>query len=447
MRTLGGVLPLLLLGAVTLAAQQPTAAASREGCRFRLDSVGGLGRSVVVGFDTNYYASGFVRLICSDSSARISSDSVAVYGRGRNTVADFVGHVRYDDSITTQTAERGTYYRNGDRWEARGSVATKNLKDGSTIQGPSLDYYRSVRGVRDTIEMFAIGRPTIHSYPRDSTETTREPYVIVADRVRMKGNDQTWAGGMVTIDRSDFSARSDSLYLNSGPANEGRLIGTPIMRGLGKDSFELHGRRIDLTLDRQAIKAVRAVGQGHAISKDLDLVGDTIHLNLENKKLVQTLAWGDSIKPLALAADYQIRGDSVAFDTPDQRLRQVRAFRRAWAGGKVDSITKERDWLSGDTVIASFTTFDSAGTSRSTLSQLIGSGSAHSYYRLQDKKTTGIPSINYTRGDRITVRMKTTGQRGVDRVKIDGHVDGVHLKPAPPPADTTAGGRPARGKR
>src|SRR5256886_10168832 len=38
-----------------------------------------------------------------------------------------------------------------------------------------------------------------------------EPYVIVADRVRFKGNDRMWGAGQVTIDRSDFAARGDSI--------------------------------------------------------------------------------------------------------------------------------------------------------------------------------------------------------------------------------------------
>jgi len=444
-------LPLLIaFGATEGAAQQPAEkpATASGGCRFRLVSTGGTGSQVVAGPDTNYFANGGVRLMCADSSARISSDSVAMYGRGRNTVVDFVGHVRYDDSLTIQTADRGTYYRNGDRWEARANVLTQNRRDSSTIKGPSLDYFRVVPGVRDTLEMYAVGRPTIRSFPQDTAGTRQEPYVIVADRVRMKGNNRTWAAGQVTIDRSDFSARCDSLYLDNGPGNVGRLMGTPVMRGLGRDSFELHGRRIDLTLDHSAIKYVQADGQGHAITKDLDLVADTIGLSLEKQKLVQTIAWGDSIKPRALTADYEIRGDSLAFDTPEQQLREIRAFRAAWAGGKPDSLTHERDWISGDSIVATFTTIDSAGTARTVAEQLQGLGKAHSFYRVSDpKKNGGRESIDYARGDRIIVHMQTTGPRGVDWVRVLGHADGVHLVPLPPPPDTTKANAPTKGER
>jgi len=222
-----------------------------------------------------------------------------------------------------------------------------------------------------------------------------------------------------------------------------------VLKGLGPDSFELHGRRIDLSLERQAITYVKALGEGHAISADVDLVADTIGLDLDQEQLVQTIAWGDSLKPRALTADYEIRGDSLAFDTPGQQLSEIRAFTGAWVGGKLDTLSRERDWITGDTIVASFARRDSAGTRRATLRQLAAAGSARSYYRIVDEKTNQARvSINYSRGDRITVRMKTSGPRAVDRVKIDGHVDGVHLRPVIPEADTTgSAATPAKGGR
>jgi hypothetical protein len=374
----------------------------------------------------------------------MSSDSLVSFGR--QGMVYFIGDVKYRDSLITMDADRGTYYREGERWEARGHVVTTNLQNGSTLTGPALDYFRLIPGVRDTTEMYAIGRPTIKSVPTDSVGQRSEPYLIVADRVRMKGNDRTWAGGQVMIDRSDFAARSDSLFLDSGTGNLGVLVGNPIMKGLGKDSFDLRGRRIELTLDRREITYVKAVGQGHAVSTSVDLVADTIGLDLEARNLVQTLAWGDSIPPRAVTADYEIRGDSLAFDTPQRLLREVRAFQRAWVGGKADSLGAERDWVSGDTVVASFTTWDSAGTSRTALEQLESRGTARSFYRIANRKNPGaLPSINYSRGDRITVRMKTGGQRGVDKVDLRGAVDGVHLEPAPVPLPSDSTRLPPRG--
>lgn len=429
---------LVVAGPGTLVAQ--AIGPGQQGCRFRVDRVGGEGRQVVIGADTNYYAGQGVQISCIGTSIRMASDSVAFFGRGRNTLIEFLGRVRYRDSTVTMDADRGTYFKNGERWEARGTVRTENQLNGATLEGPMLDYLRAMPGVRDSLELWAIGRPTIRTFPRDSAGARGEPYVVVADRVRMRGNERMWAGGKVTVDRSDFQARGDSLYLDTGAGERGDLLGAPVLRGRGRDSFELTGTRIEMRLRRSAIDYVTALGQGHAVSADVDLVADTIGLDLEDEELVQTLAWGDSTLPRGLTAEYEILGDSLAFDTPGQVLRQVRAFRRAWVGGTADSATGERDWMSGDTVVAYFTTWDSAGTPVSALDKLEAVGAARSYYRVASTRPgITLPSINYARGDRITVQMKTGGShRGVERVDIRGEVDGVHLEPVAIAPDSAA---------
>ena len=104
-----------------------------------------------------------------------------------------------------------------------------------------------------------------------------EPYVIVGDRVRFKGDDRIFAGGKVTVDRSDFASRSDSLRLDTGAGSDGTLLGgKPMLRGIGADSFSITGNRVDLKLDRRELTYLLAKGNGRAISKEWDLVADTI---------------------------------------------------------------------------------------------------------------------------------------------------------------------------
>lgn len=432
-----------LLLAAPLAAQQP---GPTGGCRFHIDTVGALGIQSVVGADTNYYAGGGVQLSCLGTRVVMKSDSLIFFGRGARSQALFIGRVRYRDSTITMNADRGTYFRTGERWEARGNVVTTNLENGSTMTGPSLDYFRVMPGVRDTSEAYAIGRPTIRSYPRDAAGERGEPYVVVGDRVRLRGSDRMWAGGRVTIDRSDFAARGDSLYLDSGKGQEGLLLGTPVMRGIGRDSFQLTGTRIALALDGPAITYVTALGEGHAVSADLDLVADTIGLDLEREQLIQTLAWGSQTRPRGVTSTHELRGDSLAFDTPQQQLREIRAYREAWVGGERDRVSGERDWMSADTIVVSLTPWDSAGVERSAVQRIDARGAARSYYRVASSGSA-LASINYSRGDQIQVRMKPPGQQGVDRVDIRGAVDGVHLEPlAVQPdsaaADTSAARRP-----
>jgi hypothetical protein len=415
----------LWLAAVLLTVLPQPAAAQSDRCVFEIDNVERQGSVIETPKGTNYFAGGNVRLSCRGSQITMQSDSVAAYG---GNLVKFIGNVKYRDSTLTMDADNGTYYKAGEKWEARGRVNTRNLKTGSTLAGPALDYFRVVKGVRDTLEMYATGRPRIQYASADSSSRSSEPYVIVADRVRFKGSDRLWAGGKVTIDRSDFAARGDSLRLDTGKGSDGTLIGgTPIMRGLGRDSFSVAGKRLDLKLDHREVTYVTAKGAGHAISKEWDLVADTIGLDLKNRKLDQTLAWGDSTRPYASSPSYAMRADSLALDTPGQQLKEVRGFGTAWLGGTIDAASKQRDWMRGDTVVAQFVQRDSAGTRRAALSRIVARKGAQSFHLDPDAKHPGRPSINYARGDVIVMTMKQTIPSGVERVDIRGQVDGIQL--------------------
>jgi hypothetical protein len=423
--------------------------AQSQRCVFQIDNVDRQGAVVETPQGTNYFAGGNVRLSCRGTRISMQSDSVAAYG---GNVVQFIGRVKYRDSTLTMDADRGTYFKNRELWEARGKVVTQNLVSGSTLTGPSLDYHRVVKGVRDTMEMYATGRPTIRYFPSDTGGRAAEPYVIVGDRVRLKGDERIFAGGKVTVDRSDFASRSDSLRLDTGPGGDGSLIGgRPVLRGLGPDSFSITGNRIDLDLEGRELTYLLAKGNGKAVNKEWELVADTIALDINQRKLEQTLAWGDSLKPSATSTSYAMKADSLALDTPAQRLREVRGFGRAWLGGTIHQPTKDRDWMRGDTVIARFAERDSAGSRRAVLSRIQARKGAQSYHIEPNQRLPSRPSINYARGDVITVTMKggPAAGSGVERVDIRGQVDGIQLEaeaPAAPaaPADTTPGGGGAR---
>jgi hypothetical protein len=429
-------------------ATRPKPVASNERCVFQIDNVDRQGAVNETPAGTNYFAGGNVRLSCRGTQITMKSDSVAAYA---GNVVQFIGHVEYRDSTLSMDADRGTYYKIGERWEARGNVETRNLVTGSTLVGPSLDYYRVLKGVRDTLEMFAVGRPTINYVESDSSGGRKlEPYVIVADRVRFKGNDRIWAGGKVTIDRSDFAARSDSMRLDTGLGSDGTLLGgEPVLHGVGADSFRLTGKRIDLALQQRELNKVAAKGQGHAVNRDWDLTADTIAIDLKTRKIERTLAWGTGTRPYAVSTSYAMRADSLALDSPGQLLQEVRGYRKAWLGGTVDSVTKERDWMKGDTVIAHFTPSDSAGKKRAVLSRIEARAAAQSYHLDANGKAPRRPSINYARGDAIVVTMKNTPNGGVDRVDIHGKVDGIQLEATADsgvtiPADSAPPSRKAR---
>ena len=175
-------------------APAPAPAGQPGHCVFQIDNVDRQGAVNETPSGTNYFAGGNVQLRCRGTRISIQSDSVAAYG---GTIVQFIGNVKYRDSTISMDADNGTYYKNGERWEARGRVTTRNLSTGSSLAGPSLDYFRVVKGIRDTVEMFATGRPKINYVPTDSAAGKGEPYLIVGDRVRFKGDDRIWAGGKV----------------------------------------------------------------------------------------------------------------------------------------------------------------------------------------------------------------------------------------------------------
>lgn len=442
-------------GAVLLAAlvlMPAAASAQRSGrCLLQLLNVDRQG----VGFQPspgvqNYYAGGNVRMRCVGQEVRMWSDSLASY---QGQVVQFIGKVRYRDSTVEMTADFGTYFRDSDRWEARGNVVLTNRTNGSVLRGPTLDYLRPALGVRDTSEMFADLRPTITIPARDSVQEADDPYVVVGDRIRVRGETEIYAGGKVTIDRTDLAARGDSLFLDTGKGSRGTLLREASIRRTAADSFDLTGRQIDFTLERREVTFVLAQGESHLTATQLDLLADTIGVDVQARKVEQVTAWGDSLRPRALSAEgFEVIGDSVAFDTPGQRLHEARAFGSGWMGAAPDSISGERDFVAGDTVTVTFlASEDSTGAPRTLLDSLQARGNAIALYRMAQPPPNdgGRLAIVYTRARHILITMKVgpDGQSTVDAVRSVGDVDGVHLQPTAIVADTSATGRAIRPPR
>jgi lipopolysaccharide export system protein LptA len=412
-------------------------------CVVEVDSIGGKYREVTVGpSEKNYFAGGGVLAHCRGTGSVLSADSVALFaGVGRFDMIGQKNLVHIRDTAVTLDATNASYFMRQERLEAHKNVVAVNRNTGSVLRGPNLTYYRAAKGIRDTLEMYASGRPTIDYR---SGADSGEPYVIVADRVRFKGNDRVWGGGAVTIDRSDFAARGDSMHLDQ-TAGFAVLVGKPRVEGKGGQAYALTGTRIELELAGREVRRVKALGHGVATGADWRLTADTIHLALERRKLQQAFAWsaGDSSRALAVSTLHTIDADSLALDLPDEVLTDARAFRRAFSTSKQDTSAKgELNWIAGDTLTAHWVQLpDSTGQAKSKLQQIIAYSSARSFTHLRNENdsTTG-PSLNYSRGRKIDIAL--TGDR-VDRVIVSGDADGLHLEPLPPPvkdstkADTT----------
>ncbi len=427
-------------------------------CKVVIDSVGRQAQQVEVRRgETNVFAGGGVLAHCDGTGSTLAADSVAWFaGVGRFDMIGQKHPVHIRDTALTLDATTAAYFLRQERLDAHKEVVARNRNTGSVLRGPNLTYYRAAAGIRDTLEMYASGRPTIEYH---ATVDSGEPYIIVADRVRFKGNDRMWGGGRVTIDRSDFAARGDSMQLDQA-AGFGLLFGSPRVEGKGSQAYTLTGTRIELGLQGQNVRLVKALGDGVGTGADWRLTADTIHLHVDRKKLQQAFAWGpkDSVHARAVSTRTTIRGDSLALEAPDQVLREVRAFRHARSTSQRDSSAHrdstvkrdsiraacagkggaDADWITGDSITARWRQVpDSAGQPRSRLRQLLSRGTARALTHLYDKRdSTAGPSLNYSRGDVIDILL--AGDR-IDTVRVVGRADGVHLecKPPAPPADTT----------
>jgi hypothetical protein len=416
----------------------PATAAARDSgtgrpCQVVIDTVGHSGRQVEVRQgETNLFAGGGVRAHCRGTNSTLSADSLAWFaGVGR---LDLLGRVEIRDTAFSIDATTASYFLRQERLEAHKNVVAVSNATGSVLRGPNLTYYRVARGIRDTAETYATTRPTIDYR---ATPDSSEPYIIVADRVRMKGSDRMWAGGSVTIDRSDLAAQADSLTRDETAGNA-VLIGRPQVRGQGARSYRLVGRRIELALQERELHLIKALGAGEAIGADWRLTADTIHLVMGSRKLQQVFAWGDSSRPHALSSQHTIEADSLVLDAPDEVLTAARAYRDARSTSKRDtSAAAEQNWITGDTITAHW--------SRKDLDRLVARGSARAFTHLYNQRdSTAPPSLNYSRGAVIDIAMK--GNR-IDRVLVTGQANGMQLEPLPPPPHDTTKSAKRRGSR
>ncbi len=419
----------------------------------------------------NVFIGGRVAARCIRQEVRLLADSAEWYQQAQ--VLYLIGNVRYTEPRVRVSSNQMNYFQADERLLATGNVEA-TLPSGSIMRGPQATYYRAVKDVRPASRLEAVQRPRLWLSQRDSTGKQAEPVQITANQITTDNDSLVFAGGKVEITRSDLDARSDSAFLDSG--NEfARLMILPVIIGKGEGGYTLRGKQVELFTRNRLVQRVVAQADARATSNDLLLTADTIDLRVENNKAQAAYIWGKS-RARAVSPDRDLIADSLAVRMPGQQLREVRAFVDAVATTIPDTATirtGEKDWVKGDTIFAFFdstarvrspaspptsppkpgaarstrgagkgtdtsaTTGETAARERSAtdssgvkpeMRELHAIGHASARYQVPAQGSPPErPGINYSRGDRITVTLDSSG---VSRVVIDEHAVGVYLEPA-----------------
>jgi hypothetical protein len=387
---------------------------------------------------------GNVRMHCDRQSVSLRTDSLSMLS---GDYARLYGHALYQDSSYQFAADTIIYLTRTEKIEGRGHVVVLDKTSGSTLVGPFVDYWRQAKGINDSAKVVALLRPTVRYFARATPkDTARErPYLLSGQMLQGFGGSRLWGSGAVAVDRDSLHGTGDSLAFERGGTSVGQLIGAPAtLRRSGADSFTVSGHEIRMGLVDDKLRDLHAFVGGRVTRGVSVITGDTVVLSFAAEKLSLTLAWGKTSGATLHSSGYDVRGDSLAVESPGELLHELRvkngtifnprdslAVAPAPSPGDSTKPDTTRNWLAGNRLLAHFDQADSAGAVITRLKGLEAFGRAGSYFaRTVVKNGKATPSINYTMADTIYVLMKTGDSTGVSAVRAYGHVNGVQLETA-----------------
>ena len=235
--------------------------------------------------------------------------------------------------------------------------------------------------------------------PAVTDSVSLPPYEIDADRFMIDGRRFFRAAGDVVLVRDSLRALGDSLDYdqdvgamsvwgsasveNRGFALTGASVWVTPTVGLSeeilaRDDAELVGSQVTLTapairvfLDNGEVNRLIAIASVPPLEEpQLDTTGLTPGDVERARAIAERAAHADSLdtaedsvaRPLAIADDFRLTGDSIDVSSPDQVLDFVTAIGSARAeAASPDSLVSEdlpefanRDWMEGETIIAQF---------------------------------------------------------------------------------------------
>lgn len=426
------VLAAFLAFAGAAAAQEAGAPTGRCQLQFRADHP--LNSYKLPSGQRNNFLGGNVVATCDKQGLRLRSDSLESYGDDGRIV--FIGHVDYRDPRLKLKSDYLTYFQRDERILATQNVVA-TLPSGSTLIGPQVEFFRAVAGIRPQQSATAVGRPTINLVEKDSLGRPQPPVKITANTVYLQGDSIVSAVGQVVVVRPELTAVGDSLYADGGSGLL-RMMRQPRITGTKGRPFTLVGETIDLRTKNRKLDRVLSKNAAQAHSEDLDLKSDTIDLRVANDLLQQAFVWGTS-RAHATSPTQTMIADSINVIMPAQHVRELHALRGAVAEAMPDTTkykTKEKDRLTGDTIVAYFDSVPPKDTTtRPQIRLTVATGKATSLQHLAPQDTSlCVPAISYVTGRVITAHFDSAKVTTVEITDKEG-ATGVLLQP-----DSTADG-------
>ncbi len=379
---------------------------------------------------------------CDGQNNLLTADSAEYYeDRG---LLYLIGNVHYTEPRAKVDANTMTYFQADDHLHAEGNVVGV-FSNGSTMHGPVADYYRSTPQ-RPLARLSAPNRPQLDLVRPDTSGRGRAPDKahVDANQIVMEGDSLVYASGNVQITRPDLLAKGDSAFLDNG-REFARLMREPSVEGKGERPFTLTGGVIDLYSKQRQLERVVATPKGHVLSKELELVSDSIDLRISANQIQRAVAFGTG-RAHAISPDREMIADSIDAILPGQRVREVHAVGKAYANSVPDTatiISEERDWMMGDTIVALFDSIPAGDTTtKSQVRRILATGSARSYYQMHSSNAPkNRPGVNYVRGREITAFFDA-GK--VSTVVVTDQAAGVYIEPVSESAKSKTVTAPAK---
>jgi hypothetical protein len=421
------------------------APAPERRCVLDLTNVPGVTRGVRVvdpasGKAFTYVGGGLVGN-CRGQNIHITADSAESYEA--NDLHILIGNVHYREEKYTISSKRATYYKSEERLVFQDSVHVVMTKDAATLEGPHVEYFRAVRGMREKQRVVATQRPRLTYIEKDSLGADKPPVIVLGNTIIGEGDSTFIAIGDVRIERTDVLATGDSAMVD-GARRYSRLMKGPVVESKSDRPFTLKGRVIDMYGESKQLDRVVAIDSASAVSEDFNVVSDTIDLRMAEQQLNRAFAFGPA-GARATTRDRDIIADSLDILMPGQKIRELRAVGKAFAESDPDTTkikSQDRDWIRGDTLIALFDSVAAADTTQPPIRELFASLQASAFYQVQgDSASDNKPGLNYVTGRIIRLTFK---DQEVETVTVTDQASGVYLTPLP---SDSAARRPPPGTR